>query len=166
MLACIQRRQNLSSQHLACTPKSLDVPPPPLLLSVPPLQPCTRKGEFISHRWRRFAREDKQQVLFTDSLKWKTLVSYRTLVMSLSINHVQLDLVASKRTERSRMVLEVCWGFSSPETSRIKITAFLMMMMMLVNWATNQHAPAVQMHTGQSGLWNYIELINSPIQGY
>ncbi|KAM9338269.1 protein FAM222A-like [Symphorus nematophorus] len=45
MLACIQRRQNLSSQRLACTPKSLDVPPPPLLLSVPPLQPCTRKGE-------------------------------------------------------------------------------------------------------------------------
>ncbi|XP_018526782.1 protein FAM222A [Lates calcarifer] len=45
MLACIQRRQNLSSQHLACTPKSLDVPPPPLLLPVPPLQPCTHKGE-------------------------------------------------------------------------------------------------------------------------
>nr|XP_019937094.1 PREDICTED: protein FAM222A-like [Paralichthys olivaceus]XP_019937095.1 PREDICTED: protein FAM222A-like [Paralichthys olivaceus]XP_019937096.1 PREDICTED: protein FAM222A-like [Paralichthys olivaceus]XP_019937097.1 PREDICTED: protein FAM222A-like [Paralichthys olivaceus]XP_019937098.1 PREDICTED: protein FAM222A-like [Paralichthys olivaceus] len=48
MLACIQRRQNLSSQHLACTPKSLDVPPPPLLLQVPPLQPCTRKGELAS----------------------------------------------------------------------------------------------------------------------
>ncbi|XP_049460700.1 protein FAM222A-like [Epinephelus fuscoguttatus] len=45
MLACIQRRQNLSAQSLACTPKSLDVPPPPLLLSVPPLQPCTHKGE-------------------------------------------------------------------------------------------------------------------------
>ncbi|XP_023135521.1 protein FAM222A [Amphiprion ocellaris] len=45
MLACIQRRQNLSSQRLACTPKSLDVPPPPLLLPVPSLQPCTRKGE-------------------------------------------------------------------------------------------------------------------------
>ncbi|XP_030598785.1 protein FAM222A-like [Archocentrus centrarchus] len=45
MLACIQRRQNLSSQHLAYTPKSLDVPPPPLLLPVPPLQPCTHKGE-------------------------------------------------------------------------------------------------------------------------
>ncbi|XP_035523421.1 protein FAM222A [Morone saxatilis] len=45
MLACIQRRQTLSSQRLACTPKSLDVPPPPLLLSVPPLQPCTHKGE-------------------------------------------------------------------------------------------------------------------------
>uniref|UniRef100_A0A3P8T005 Family with sequence similarity 222 member A n=1 Tax=Amphiprion percula TaxID=161767 RepID=A0A3P8T005_AMPPE len=45
MLACIQRRQNLSSQRLACTPKSIDVPPPPLLLPVPPLQPCTRKGE-------------------------------------------------------------------------------------------------------------------------
>ncbi|KAG7224025.1 hypothetical protein INR49_015282, partial [Caranx melampygus] len=45
MLACIQRRQNLSSQRLACTPKSLDVPPPPLLLPVPPLQPCTHKGE-------------------------------------------------------------------------------------------------------------------------
>ncbi|XP_056287843.1 protein FAM222A [Pseudoliparis swirei] len=45
MLACIQRRQNLSLQNLACIPKSLDVPPPSLLLSVPPLQPCTRKGE-------------------------------------------------------------------------------------------------------------------------
>lgn len=45
MLACIQRRQNLSSQHLGCKPKSLDVPAPPLLLSVPPLQACTRKGE-------------------------------------------------------------------------------------------------------------------------
>ncbi|XP_070781332.1 protein FAM222A-like [Enoplosus armatus] len=48
MLACIQRRQNLSSQRLACTPKSLNVPPPPLLLSVPPLQPCTHKGESAS----------------------------------------------------------------------------------------------------------------------
>ncbi|XP_070845688.1 protein FAM222A-like [Chaetodon trifascialis] len=48
MLACIQRRQNLSSQRLACTPKSLDVPPPPLLLSVPPLQPCTHKGKSAS----------------------------------------------------------------------------------------------------------------------
>ncbi|KAK2888296.1 protein FAM222A-like [Channa argus] len=48
MLACIQRRQNLSSQHLACTPKSLDVPPPLLLLPVPPLQPCTHKGETSS----------------------------------------------------------------------------------------------------------------------
>ncbi|XP_029301370.1 protein FAM222A-like [Cottoperca gobio] len=45
MLACIQRRQDLLSQSLACTPKSLDVPPPPLLLSVPPLQPCSHKGE-------------------------------------------------------------------------------------------------------------------------
>uniref|UniRef100_A0A672ZG25 Family with sequence similarity 222 member A n=1 Tax=Sphaeramia orbicularis TaxID=375764 RepID=A0A672ZG25_9TELE len=45
MLACIQRRQNLSSQRLACTPKSLNVPSAPLLLPVPPLQPCTRKGE-------------------------------------------------------------------------------------------------------------------------
>uniref|UniRef100_A0A669B0A1 Family with sequence similarity 222 member A n=1 Tax=Oreochromis niloticus TaxID=8128 RepID=A0A669B0A1_ORENI len=45
MLACIQRRQNFSSQHLACTPKSLDVPPPPLLLPVQPLQSCTHKGE-------------------------------------------------------------------------------------------------------------------------
>nr|XP_046230670.1 protein FAM222A [Scatophagus argus]XP_046230671.1 protein FAM222A [Scatophagus argus] len=45
MLACIQRRQNLSSQRLACSPESLDVPPPPLLLSVPPLPPCTRKSE-------------------------------------------------------------------------------------------------------------------------
>lgn len=31
----------------------------------------------------------------------------------------------------------------------------LLMMMMPVNWATNQYAPAVQMHAGQSGLWNY-----------
>nr|XP_040053207.1 protein FAM222A [Gasterosteus aculeatus aculeatus]XP_040053208.1 protein FAM222A [Gasterosteus aculeatus aculeatus]XP_040053209.1 protein FAM222A [Gasterosteus aculeatus aculeatus]XP_040053211.1 protein FAM222A [Gasterosteus aculeatus aculeatus]XP_040053212.1 protein FAM222A [Gasterosteus aculeatus aculeatus] len=45
MLACIQRRQNLSLQNLACVPKSLDVPPPPLLLSVPPLQPCAHKGK-------------------------------------------------------------------------------------------------------------------------
>ncbi|KAM7368999.1 hypothetical protein PAMP_013299 [Pampus punctatissimus] len=43
MLACVQRRQNLSSQRLACTPKSLDVPPLPLLLPV--LQPRTHKGE-------------------------------------------------------------------------------------------------------------------------
>ncbi|XP_034458859.1 protein FAM222A isoform X3 [Hippoglossus hippoglossus] len=48
MLACIQRRQNLPSQRLACTPKSLDVAPPPLLLPVPPLQPCTRKGELAT----------------------------------------------------------------------------------------------------------------------
>lgn len=48
MLACIQRRQNLSSQRLACTPKSLDVPPPPLLLPAPPLQTCSRKGELAS----------------------------------------------------------------------------------------------------------------------
>ncbi|KAM4527665.1 protein FAM222A-like [Odontesthes bonariensis] len=45
MLACIQRRQSFSSQRLACTPKSLDVPAPPLLLPVPPPQPCTHKGE-------------------------------------------------------------------------------------------------------------------------
>nr|XP_020485435.1 protein FAM222A-like [Labrus bergylta] len=45
MLACIQRRQNLSSQHLGCKPKNLDVQAQPLLLSVPPLQACTRKGE-------------------------------------------------------------------------------------------------------------------------
>ncbi|XP_029372079.1 protein FAM222A-like [Echeneis naucrates] len=45
MLACIQRRQNLSSQRLACTTKSLDVPQPQLLLPVPPLQLCTHKGE-------------------------------------------------------------------------------------------------------------------------
>ncbi|KAL6096901.1 fam222a [Pungitius sinensis] len=45
MLACIQRRQNLSLQNLACVPKSLDGPPPSLLLSVPPLQPCTHKGK-------------------------------------------------------------------------------------------------------------------------
>uniref|UniRef100_UPI0037E9766E protein FAM222A n=1 Tax=Semicossyphus pulcher TaxID=241346 RepID=UPI0037E9766E len=48
MLACIQRRQNLSSQRLGCAPKSLDVPPTPLLLSVPPLQTCTHKGELAS----------------------------------------------------------------------------------------------------------------------
>ncbi|XP_028274104.1 protein FAM222A-like [Parambassis ranga] len=48
MLACIQRRQNLSSQRLACTPKSLDVTPPPLLLPVPRLEPCIRKGELAS----------------------------------------------------------------------------------------------------------------------
>ncbi|KAM4532996.1 protein FAM222A-like isoform 1-T3 [Fundulus diaphanus] len=45
MLACIQRQQNFSSQHLACTPKSFDVSPSSLLLPVPPLQACTRKGE-------------------------------------------------------------------------------------------------------------------------
>ncbi|KAM9793998.1 protein FAM222A isoform X1 [Syngnathus typhle] len=47
MLACIQRRQNLSSQHLTCVPKSLDVLTPPLLLPAPPPppQPRTRKGE-------------------------------------------------------------------------------------------------------------------------
>ncbi|XP_015240565.1 PREDICTED: protein FAM222A-like [Cyprinodon variegatus] len=45
MLACIQRQQNFSSQHLACTPKSFDVPPSSLLLPVPPPQSCTRKGE-------------------------------------------------------------------------------------------------------------------------
>lgn len=45
MLACIQRRQNLSSQRLACTHKSVNVPPPPLLLPLPPLQTCPRKGE-------------------------------------------------------------------------------------------------------------------------
>ena len=28
-------------------------------------------------------------------------------------------------------------------------------MMMPVNWATNQRAPAVQMRAGQSGLWHY-----------
>ncbi|KAF7217091.1 protein FAM222A [Nothobranchius furzeri] len=45
MLACIQRRQNFPSQHLARTPKSLDVSPPSLLLPVPPLQTCIQKGE-------------------------------------------------------------------------------------------------------------------------
>ncbi|MEQ2286473.1 hypothetical protein AMECASPLE_002842 [Ameca splendens] len=45
MLACIQRQQNFSSQHLACTPKGFDVSPSSLLLPVPPLQACTRKGE-------------------------------------------------------------------------------------------------------------------------
>ncbi|KAM3874031.1 protein FAM222A-like [Diretmus argenteus] len=41
MLACIPRRQNVLSQRLVCTSKILDIPPPPLLLPVPPLQPCT-----------------------------------------------------------------------------------------------------------------------------
>uniref|UniRef100_A0A8C5DND0 Family with sequence similarity 222 member A n=1 Tax=Gouania willdenowi TaxID=441366 RepID=A0A8C5DND0_GOUWI len=41
MLACVQRRQNLPSQRVACTPKSLDVAPLPILLQVPPLQSCT-----------------------------------------------------------------------------------------------------------------------------
>ncbi|XP_051907573.1 protein FAM222A [Hippocampus zosterae] len=46
MLACIQRRQNLSSQHLTCVPTSLDVLTPPLLLPAPPpSQPHTSKGE-------------------------------------------------------------------------------------------------------------------------
>ncbi|KAM8829043.1 protein FAM222A-like isoform 2-T6 [Spinachia spinachia] len=45
MLACIQRRQNLCLQNRACVPKSLDAPPPPLLLSVAPLQPCSHKGK-------------------------------------------------------------------------------------------------------------------------
>ncbi|XP_060936314.1 protein FAM222A [Limanda limanda] len=48
MLACIQRRQNLSSQRLACTPKSLDVATPPLQLLVPPVLPCTRKGDLAT----------------------------------------------------------------------------------------------------------------------
>ncbi|XP_003965596.2 protein FAM222A-like [Takifugu rubripes] len=45
MLACMQRRQNLSSQRLACTPRSLNVPSLPLQPPALPLQPCTRKGE-------------------------------------------------------------------------------------------------------------------------
>ncbi|XP_061782891.1 protein FAM222A-like [Nerophis lumbriciformis] len=52
MLACIQRRQNLSSssQHLTCMPKSLDVLTSPLLLPVPPPPPqqqqsCSHKGD-------------------------------------------------------------------------------------------------------------------------
>ncbi|XP_008422455.1 protein FAM222A-like isoform X1 [Poecilia reticulata] len=45
MLACIQRQQNFSSHHLACTPKSFDVSPSSLLLPVAPLQTCTRKAE-------------------------------------------------------------------------------------------------------------------------
>ncbi|XP_077354654.1 protein FAM222A-like [Festucalex cinctus] len=46
MLACIQRRQNLSPQHLPCVPKSLDVLTPPLLLPAPPPpQLRARKGE-------------------------------------------------------------------------------------------------------------------------
>ncbi|XP_054613760.1 protein FAM222A [Dunckerocampus dactyliophorus] len=47
MLACIQRQQNLStsSQHLNCTPKSLDVLTPPLLLPARQKQPCTHTDE-------------------------------------------------------------------------------------------------------------------------
>ncbi|KAM4634677.1 protein FAM222A-like [Polymixia lowei] len=45
MLACIQRRQNFSSQRLVCTPKVLDVPPIPLSLPVPPSQPCAHKSD-------------------------------------------------------------------------------------------------------------------------
>nr|XP_057917665.1 protein FAM222A [Doryrhamphus excisus] len=47
MLACIQRRQNLSSssQHLTCTPKRLDALTPPLLLPVRQQQSCTHKDE-------------------------------------------------------------------------------------------------------------------------
>ncbi|XP_037547806.1 protein FAM222A [Nematolebias whitei] len=48
MLACIQRWQNFSSQHLGFTPKTLDVSPPSLLLPVPPQQTCSQKGESSS----------------------------------------------------------------------------------------------------------------------
>ncbi|XP_017265911.1 protein FAM222A [Kryptolebias marmoratus] len=48
MLACIQRRQNFSSQHLGFTPKTLDVSPPSLLLPVQQLQTCGQKGESSS----------------------------------------------------------------------------------------------------------------------
>ncbi|XP_013859181.1 protein FAM222A [Austrofundulus limnaeus] len=48
MLACIQRRQNFSSQHLGFTPKTLDVSPPSLLLPVPPLQTCSQKADSSS----------------------------------------------------------------------------------------------------------------------
>lgn len=43
----------------------------------------------------------------------------------------------------------VCWDFSW-----LKIMG-LLMMMMSVNWAANQPAPAAQMCAGQSGLWNH-----------
>lgn len=48
MLACIQRQQNFSSQHLDCTAKSVIPPAPPLLLPVPQLQAGNSKGECAS----------------------------------------------------------------------------------------------------------------------
>lgn len=45
--------------------------------------------------------------------------------------------------------LAVSWDFSW-----LKIMG-LLMMMMSVNWAANQAAPAAQMCAGQSGLWNH-----------
>uniref|UniRef100_A0A8C6TSC0 Family with sequence similarity 222 member A n=1 Tax=Neogobius melanostomus TaxID=47308 RepID=A0A8C6TSC0_9GOBI len=48
MLACIQRRQNFSSQHLDCSAKSVMPSAPPMLLSVPPPQRGNSKGERVS----------------------------------------------------------------------------------------------------------------------
>ncbi|XP_053733352.1 protein FAM222A-like [Synchiropus splendidus] len=45
MLACIQRQQNLTSQRLACTAKSLDVPPPSPSSSSTLRRQCVHKGE-------------------------------------------------------------------------------------------------------------------------
>ncbi|XP_067107067.1 protein FAM222A-like [Osmerus mordax] len=48
MLACVQRRQNLSSQRLVCAPKILEAPP--LTIQLPPLpsQSTSRKHELAS----------------------------------------------------------------------------------------------------------------------
>lgn len=48
MLACIQRRQNFSSQHRDCSAKSVMPSAPPLLLPVPHLQPGNSKREHAS----------------------------------------------------------------------------------------------------------------------
>ncbi|XP_056146404.1 protein FAM222A-like [Lampris incognitus] len=45
MLACIQRRQNLSSKRLVCTPNIVDFPPLPVSLPAPPLLPWANSGE-------------------------------------------------------------------------------------------------------------------------
>lgn len=64
-------------------------------------------------------------------------------------SHVQLD-VTCECTHRC-MGLAVCW-----DCRWLKIMGLLMrMMMMPVNWATHQTAPAAQMGAGQSGLWNH-----------
>lgn len=144
MLACIQRRQNLSSQHLACTPKSLNVPPPPLQLSVPPLQPCKHKGEFLSripetHQTLHF--ELKTVVMFQSPLWW---------------NDTEWDAVAHKCI--THVFKSVHW-----DSSWLRIMGLLMMMMMPVNWAPDQTARTLPMCAGQSG---FTELINSLVQDY
>lgn len=48
MLACIQRRQSFSSQHLDCAAKSVLPSAPPLLLPVPQPQPASAKGDRAS----------------------------------------------------------------------------------------------------------------------